>query len=236
MAVAHTADDQVETVLHHILRGTGLAGLQGMAPLRPLHQPDEQPEEPESPSAQTLPGISAENSGEDRNAVFLIRPLLSVRRRQIEEYLCSRNQPVREDATNAERRFTRNRIRHELLPLLRRDFNPRVDEALLRLSQQAADAVGVLQQTADELLETALLETHPRHCRLQAGALQKSAPYVVRMALVRLWQRMHWPRQKMSSADWHRLEEVARQEGAVSLPGGIEARRHGGVLLLQRKS
>ena len=118
VAVAHTADDQVETLLHHILRGTGLAGLRGMPAEREF--------------------------GESR----LIRPLLTVRRADVEAYLTAIDQPFRSDATNAEERFTRNRIRHILLPLLRERFNPQVDAALLRLGEQAQDTTRVLHAIA----------------------------------------------------------------------------------------
>ena len=95
VACAHTADDQVETVLHRILRGTGIAGLAGIPRCRRL-----------SP------------------AVTLIRPLLEVRRAELVDYLASLGQSYREDSSNLDRRFTRNRIRHDLLPQLAKDFNP----------------------------------------------------------------------------------------------------------------
>ena len=72
VAVAHTADDQVETVLHHLFRGTGLAGLRGMLPKRPLS-----------------------------DGLTLVRPLLSIRRAQIEAWLAEIGQDFRTDSTNA---------------------------------------------------------------------------------------------------------------------------------------
>src|SRR5262245_32292513 len=89
VATAHTADDQVETVLLNILRGTGLAGLAGIPRVRPLAE-----------------------------ATTLIRPLLGVSRGEILGYLASLDQPFREDASNRNLEYTRNRVRHELLPLL----------------------------------------------------------------------------------------------------------------------
>src|SRR5260370_36490025 len=89
VATGHTADDQAETVLFRLLRGAGLQGLRGIAARRNLR-----------------PGVE------------LIRPLLSVTRRQVLEFLRDIVQPFREDRSNADLRFTRNRIRHELLPQL----------------------------------------------------------------------------------------------------------------------
>ena len=93
VATAHTANDQVETVLHRIVRGTGIAGLRGIQRSRPLSE-----------------------------SVTLVRPLLDLSRGQVVEYLSSLGQSYRTDGTNADTAFTRNRIRHELLPNLRRNL------------------------------------------------------------------------------------------------------------------
>src|SRR5206468_2111324 len=89
VATGHTADDQAETVLFRLLRGTGLDGLRGIASCRIL-----------------------------TTNVSVIRPLLSVTRVGVLDYLAGVGQDYRTDESNADRRFTRNRIRHELLPLL----------------------------------------------------------------------------------------------------------------------
>ncbi len=132
VATAHTLDDQAETVLHHVLRGTGLAGLAGMTRTRPL-----------GPN------------------VTLIRPLLEFRRRDLLEYLKTLDQPYCVDATNSDVRFARNRIRHELLPLIERDFRPNVAEALVRLASLAGNAQRVVEAAADNLLDGALKTARP---------------------------------------------------------------------------
>ena len=109
LALAHTADDQVETFLLKLLRGAGATGLSGMELERRL------------------------------GAVRVIRPLLGVRRSDILEYLAAEKASWREDASNADPRFTRNRIRHVLLPLLEREFNPAVRETLLRTAEILRD-------------------------------------------------------------------------------------------------
>jgi tRNA(Ile)-lysidine synthase len=102
VALGHTADDQAETVLFRIVRGTGLSGLGGISYQR---------------------GI-------------FIRPLLDVRRKGIMAFLAKRRIPFVEDPSNANRHYTRVRIRLDLLPLLCRE-NPRVVDALLSLAQDA---------------------------------------------------------------------------------------------------
>lgn len=206
IAVGHTADDQAETVLHHILRGTGLAGLGGMPAERSLTE-----------------------------SIRLVRPLLSVTRAEILQFLADRNQPYRIDATNAEPSLTRNRLRIELLPLLRDQFNPQVDAALLRLAQQAAEATALLDSLAEQILADVLLDETETLCRIDARKLASHPEPLVRQTLRQLWIRRNWPRQEMGQREWQRLTQLVLEPGAVDLPGGISARREGGPLVLRRR-
>jgi tRNA(Ile)-lysidine synthase len=100
VAVAHTADDQAETVLARVLRGTGPRGIVGIYPVRSN----------------------------------IVRPLLDTRRTDLREYLGTKGQDWREDATNRDTTRLRARVRHELLPLLERAFNPAIVERLSSLA------------------------------------------------------------------------------------------------------
>jgi len=110
VAVAHHADDQAETVLMHIIRGTGIEGLRGMLPAAPL------PGHPQ---------------------VKLIRPFLTVTRSQIEAYCRDNDLRPREDVTNRDTTLLRNYVRWEMLPHLQR-LNPNVSQALAQLGDIAA--------------------------------------------------------------------------------------------------
>ncbi len=112
VAAGHHADDNAETVLHRILRGTSLHGLKGISIRRKLQAGD---------------------------AVELVRPLLECRRSDIERYAHQEDVAWRQDASNADTNYRRNFIRHELLPAIRNKFNARADEALLRLADHAAE-------------------------------------------------------------------------------------------------
>jgi tRNA(Ile)-lysidine synthase len=143
VATAHTRDDQAETVLLRLLRGTGTSGLAGihrsfdlseLATDAPGTEPGEEDEPPLSPSPR------------------LIRPLLSTTRQQVEEFLRSVGQPFREDASNLSPRFLRNRVRGQLLPSLESDYNPRLREALCETAEIAAAENALLEELASEAL------------------------------------------------------------------------------------
>ena len=107
VATAHTADDQAETVLMKLLRGAWTDGLQGIAPELPL------------------------------GAGRVVRPMLGVSRAEVERYLGERAQVWREDLSNADRAFTRNQLRHDVMPTLRR-INPGLTETLGQVAALAA--------------------------------------------------------------------------------------------------
>jgi tRNA(Ile)-lysidine synthase len=113
IVTGHTLDDQAETVLMRMIRGSGVRGLGGIFPRIPVEDDD------------------GELSGE------IVRPLLAFRRRELEEYLKDIGQDWREDATNAESKFTRNRVRKLVVPLLEKEFNPAVAENLAELAEIA---------------------------------------------------------------------------------------------------
>ncbi|WP_437226667.1 tRNA lysidine(34) synthetase TilS [Planctomicrobium sp. SH661] len=212
IAVAHTADDQVETVFHHIVRGSGLQGLSGIPALRTL--------------------------SENVATPLLVRPLLQVSRKEILAFLASIQQDFCTDSTNESRSYTRNRIRNEILPLLRADLNPRVDDALLRLCEQAADAQLALTVLARELLTGAVLDQQPGNVRFQRELLQGRPPALLREAFSQIWRMQGWPRQSWGFAHLSQLVEMVTtgKPAKASLPGGIEAICREKVFELRRES
>ncbi|MEZ6090099.1 MAG: tRNA lysidine(34) synthetase TilS, partial [Pirellulaceae bacterium] len=126
VAIAHHRDDQVETILHNIFRGTGARGLRGMTTFRPL--------------------------GED---FVLSRPLLNVSRHQIERALEEWNQPFQTDDTNRLSRWKRNWLRNELLPLLKTQF-PHAEAAVLRLAENMDQVHVAIDQQARQLATEAV--------------------------------------------------------------------------------
>ena len=130
---AHTLDDQAETVLAKLLRGAWLEGLSAISP--------------------SLPGSSGE-------AGRILRPLLQTRRAGLRTYLESQNQLWREDSSNADEAFTRNRLRHTVLPLLRAE-NPQLDQTLANLAELAREDEARWQTELQRILPQLLLPGKP---------------------------------------------------------------------------
>ena len=119
VAIGHTWDDQVETVLMHILRGTGTSGLRGLEPCSPI------------PAKKCQPTAIS-------HKILAIRPLLDITREETLKYCHECRLKPRFDSSNVSLSYFRNRIRLELLPLLRK-YNPNIDEAVIRLAEIARD-------------------------------------------------------------------------------------------------
>mgnify|MGYP001119102187 CR=1 FL=1 len=139
VAIGHTRDDHVETILMHILRGTGTSGLHGLEPCSPMVYGEEG-------MLLRLPlSLRAKRSN-----LLVIRPLLDITREETLNYCQEHQLEPRIDSSNLSLSFFRNRLRLELLPLLRK-YNPSVDEALLRLAEIARDDSSFIEQQALEL-------------------------------------------------------------------------------------
>jgi tRNA(Ile)-lysidine synthase len=135
IATAHTLDDQAETVLLKFLRGAGTKGLAGIYPVVRSEPSDE------APGARALFKETAAGATETallhRGSARIVRPLLGATRDEVEAYLESLGQSWREDTSNLDHRFLRNRVRHELLPVLEREYNPNIRQALSDVAEIA---------------------------------------------------------------------------------------------------
>jgi tRNA(Ile)-lysidine synthase len=205
IAVAHTLDDQAETVLLHLLRGTGPRGLAGIPPMRHL----------------------------------ILRPLLSVSRGDIEAYAAARGLAFRTDASNASKAHLRNRVRHDLLPLLAKRYNPRIAESLAALAALVREDESVLADQAAALFAKAARETGPTVC-LAVESLRTAPPAVLRRAFQEAFQRARpdgtRDRHGLTRRHLDALLHLLTREAEVRLPGGVEARRHGAVIRIGRSA
>lgn len=208
VATAHTADDQVETILHRIVRGTGPAGLAGI------------------PRTRTL-----------CDGVTLIRPLLEVTRAEVLAYLARLGQSYREDVSNRDPRFTRARLRHELLPLLREQYNARVDEALLRLGRLSGEMQQVVASLVKDLRLRAVRDDAVGEVHVETGLVRDAPAYVLRELLIAIWKSHDWPLQSMSFEKWEELADMLRMPEAArrDFPGGVTVERDDATLILHRR-
>lgn len=219
VAVGHTADDHVETVLHRIVRGTGIAGLTGIPFTRPL-----------SPS------------------VSIVRPLLKLTRPDVIQYLKAIDQDYRVDSTNFDPRYLRNRMRSHLLRTLRNDYNSDVDGAVTRLAMQAAETQQVIaaiaEQLRDQFVTVQAASTQEgassrrvNRIQLNGVGLAEQVPLVIREVCKAAWKKACWSEQAMGFDEWQQLADFIagkRDATALNLPGDIRVRREGSSIILRR--
>ncbi len=162
-----------------------------------------------------------------------------MRRAEVVQYLRAIGQKHLFDETNTQPEFSRNRIRNELLPLLREKFNRDVDSALLRLSSVAAEAQAFIEQQAELLLDRCrVMDTNDVNVRLNCAPLSNSNRHLVREMFVVLWRQNKWPLQDMGFIEWEALAEMAQSEipAAVRIfPGEISVRRTADEMVLLAK-
>ncbi len=205
---AHHADDQVETVLCRLFRGSGIDGLAGMSRFRPLSE-----------------------------AVVLARPFLSRTRDELTAYLNRLGQPWRVDSSNDSPDFLRNRIRHELVPLLRDMFPGKAESSVLKLASHASRMKEFLEMRLDEALGTdgeGFSADAAGRVTLTAELLARIDPFLLPVLFRRLWRRQGWPMGEMDSSRWEAVTRMALGEGERRrfLPGGLTAERSAGGLLI----
>lgn len=209
VVTAHTMNDQVETILYRILRGTGVAGLAGIPTAR-----------------EFIPGVS------------LRRPLRKVSREEVDRFLQELGQDYRDDSSNESLDFSRNRIRHELLPTLRKDFNSQVDQALLRLGEQANDLLEVVQVQVDQAIAIVVKVESPFQIRVNGPGLISLHPWLQREVLRQSWKEQGWPLRDMGADEWELLRMIATRtaQQRADFPGGIRAEKKGEWLSLTHPS
>ncbi len=193
VALGHTRDDQAETVLFRMLRGSGLRGLAGIYPV-------------------TDGGY--------------IRPLIDVTRAEVVEFLHGRSIPWREDSSNVDSRFARNRIRASLMPQLARDWNPRIGESLAQLASLAHDEERWWRSYIDDL-SAGILVARGGGIELRAPALAGVPPAVARRLIRRAIAQVKGDLRGVEFSHVERVVELAAQrqgDGRLRLHG-LDIRR-----------
>jgi tRNA(Ile)-lysidine synthase len=180
IATAHTIDDQAETFLLRLIRGSGPRGLRGI-----------------------LPEIEGR----------IIRPLIFFRRREIEAYLREINFPYRIDESNLDRRFLRNRIRLELIPLLEKRFSPEIVANLARTADILREEEDFFNQIEEEE-EATVIKEEAGTCWLDAEALARLHPALARRLVRRFLVRL---RGDLREINFREVEAIRRLESGQRL-------------------
>ncbi|MFN3193301.1 MAG: tRNA lysidine(34) synthetase TilS [Aureliella sp.] len=187
VATAHTSDDCVETMVHNLFRGSGMAGVASIPHVRALD-----------------------------DELLLVRPMIDVKRTEVENFLLQRRQGYRQDASNQDTAYRRNYLRNELLPEIRSIYGEGVDRRLLRFAEHAASYMALLTRLESDYEESVQNQLSDSGLNFGYGNrivfLRKQAfPtdwLIVREYLVRRWKEMGWSLAAMNAAHWDRIREV----------------------------
>jgi len=208
VAVAHNADDQAETVLMHFLRGSGMGGLRGMLP-------------------------KARNQWAANSDQWVVRPLLNTTRKEIEAYCLQHTLQPRIDSTNSDTTYFRNRLRHELLPILE-TYNPNIREILCRVAEVSSGDYDLLRSVIQSAWDAVIIS--PADSDLVAFDLAKwrALPLALQRALLR--QAVQQLRSDLRDVDFVPIDNAARwilsaqSGGTADLLGGLSVRVSGSIL------
>ena len=214
VAVAHTADDLAETLLIHIVRGSGTAGLRGMSELSTWPWPREE------------------------SGLRLFRPLLGLSKTDTVGYCRELGEEYREDSSNYLPRFTRNRVRLNLLPFLEAEFNPRVRESLVRLSQTASLELDYMEGETDRLWGEVAMEA-TGGVDFRQPELAQAHPALLRLVLRKAYCHLSGDTRRLSQRHLDAMAELVNSRSAgrsLDLPGGLKLHRSYHYLRLSRET
>ncbi|CAN5914738.1 hypothetical protein BH11VER1_BH11VER1_17480 [soil metagenome] len=201
--LAHHADDGTETVLHNLFRGTGLQGVSGM---KPVHE--------------TAPGL------------VLVRPLLNATRVDINDYVTDHKLPYREDSSNQSTEYTRNRVRHELLPLLHNLFQRDVGPLLKRFSALAARDHSFISELSQAFAIQHAVFNEDGSLRLRAEF--KKAHPAIQSRILQQWLVEVHEVPKIGHREIEAALNMLQPDGParINLPGDRHLRRKAGRLMV----
>lgn len=205
VALGHHADDQVETVLDHFLRGSGLRGLSGMAPKRDQ----------------------------------FIRPLLFANRSEIETYATSNSLHYLIDSTNELPVYKRNRIRFDLIPYLKKEFNPGLEEVILRTAAIMGEVEDYVTQNAISAFETCLITQKKNKIILEIDAFLNYFIAIQKYIVYQVLEHFDIYRSHITSQMMDRILKLARQAKSgkrVNITSEIQALVDHGQFVFQRET
>lgn len=242
IAVAHNAEDRAETMLLHLFRGSGLKGMRGIEPVRAdvIRGADVTRGADVIRGADVTRGTDISRGVDIVRRVDIVRPVLCLERCEIEAYLQERNIPWRTDATNAGDDYTRNRIRHHLLPWAEREITGRVVSHMCKTADILSETEDYLRQQTREALADCLTEPYePGGDRAEIIVERFLAchPVLRKRMLLTLAEGLSPTGKDISAVHVEDALSLFEKEGnrSVDLPFGIRfVRRYGRVVAGRR--
>ncbi len=209
IAVGHNSDDQAETVLMRTLRGAGTAGLGGMS------------------FSKKIGGYA------------VIRPLMELSRKEIERFISENDISVRKDSSNDETVFTRNKIRHEVLPFLEKEFNPNLKDVLCNMAENLREENDFINKYSKRKFRGMSRRNGKKEILLDIRKLKKQEPAVMKRIVRAALEESKGNLRRFTYRHWKEIEDLIYNRpvrSVVDLPGGIDIEKKRSALSVINKT
>lgn len=206
VAIGHNRDDQAETVLMRVFRGSGMTGLGGIRPVKSMGN------------------------------ITVIRPLIEISRREIEKFLKDNDVKVRRDSSNDKTLFTRNRIRHDLMPYLEKNFNANIKEILANTAENLRTENEFLEKLAKRKFKSMSKKSDPSEIAIDIKKFKKQSTALRKRILRVALEELKGNLRRLTYQHWKEMEELIEKRpgnSIVDLPGGINVVKNKNKILIQ---
>ncbi|MDP8253218.1 MAG: tRNA lysidine(34) synthetase TilS [Candidatus Kaelpia aquatica] len=197
IAVAHNSDDQAETLLQRLIRGSGLKGFKGIS------------------------------FKMDMNGVEIVRPLLASSRKEIEKYLEKNKISPCIDKSNFDIKFNRNKVRHELIPYIEKEFNPNIKELLCKTASNMSQLHGFIEVEIEDAFKRCV-KKESSYVKIKTDRLKRFHPYIMAELTRRAVEVVKGDLKRLEYSHWKEIESLIYERpdnSVVDLPGGIRVKK-----------
>ncbi|MFH1782766.1 MAG: tRNA lysidine(34) synthetase TilS [Candidatus Omnitrophota bacterium] len=208
IAVAHTKDDQAETVLMRLIRGSGMSGLGAISPMK------------------NIKGLT------------IIRPLIEVSREEIEGFIKENSLEYRHDSSNDSNIFTRNKVRHELLPYLEKNFNSNIKKILSNTAENLREENEFLEKLAKRKRKSISKKNKQGEIVLDIKKLKKEDLALRKRILRNALEEVKGDLRRFTYQHWKEIEALINERptnSIVDLPSGIKVVKNQNTLVVRRE-
>ncbi|MDP8215832.1 MAG: tRNA lysidine(34) synthetase TilS [Candidatus Kaelpia imicola] len=197
IAVAHNSDDQAETILQRLMRGSGLRGFRGIS------------------------------FKMDMDGVEIVRPLLSSSRKEIERYLEKNKISPCIDKSNFDTKFNRNKVRHELIPYIEKEFNPNIKELLCKTASNMSQLHSFIEAEVEDVFKRCV-KKESSYVKIKTDRLKRFHSYIMAELVRKAVEVVKGDLKRFEYSHWKEIESLIYERpdnSVVDLPGGIKVRK-----------